>query len=177
MLCLSLWRLNFGNPLEHAVVDFSCWPFMCCLGVLSSLVVQGQRLVHIWASGGVLFALACPFALSHGLQSISWMLRLLEFFDHLRSILASLLGLAPIDCGSLVFDHITHLWSISARVSVVLWFFSPACACALYSGERHHGLILCRLLCIGRCIHLGLWVSSFKVIFFINEAIMILIFS
>ena len=150
---------------------------MCCLSVLSSLVVQGQRLVHIWASGGVLLALACLFAVGHGLQSISWMLRLLEFFDHLCRILTSMLGLAPIDRGSLVFDHITHLWSISAWVSVVLWFFSPACACALYSGERHHGLILYRLLRIGRCIHLGLRVSTFKVIFFVADAIMVLIFS
>lgn len=93
-------------------------------------------------------------------------------------------GLAQIDGGPLVFDNITHLWgisnNISAWVSVVLRSGSSVCAATFYRGERHHGLLVCKMLwlLIRRCIYLGLGVDAFEILFYINEAIMvILIFS
>lgn len=148
---------------------------MSCCGILPSLVVQGQRLVHIWAPGGLILG---PLAVDHSFQSISLVLSWLpEVFKHLRDILASMWGLAPIDGGPLVFDNITHLRGISAWVSLVLRSGSSVCATTFYRGKRHHGLLVCKLLwlLIRRCMYLGLGVDAFEILFCINEAIMVIL--
>jgi hypothetical protein len=119
-----------------------------------------------------------PLVVDHSFQSISWLLSWLpEFFKHLRDILAGMRGLAPIDGGPLVFDNITHLWGISAWVSVVLRSGSPVCAATFYRGERHHGLLVHKLLwlLVRRSIYLGVRVDAFEILFCINEAIMVIL--
>ena len=119
-----------------------------------------------------------PLAVDHSFQSISWVLSWLpELFKHLLNILASMRGLAPIDGGPLVFDNITHLRGISAWVSLVLRSGSSVCAATFYRGERHHGLLVYKVLwlLLRRRMYLGLGVDAFEILICINEAIMVIL--